>query len=73
MAESNFYKINSEKAVAAEQLGEFARAAQIWINCSFAAQSAINRQWATHRSEFCLKQLGVGAVKPMDAEVKIYV
>ncbi len=57
MAESNFYLNTAKQAAAAERDGLFKKAAQLWINCAFAAYSSANRQYATRRSEFCLKQL----------------
>ncbi len=59
MAESNFYSSIAKLAANAERDGKFKEAANLWINCSFAALSAVNRQYATHRSEFCLKQTEV--------------
>jgi len=73
MAESMFYQSTSKEAVKAEQDGRYKQAAQLWINCSFAAYSSTNRQWATHRSEFCLKQLELSTIRPMDAEVNFHV
>ncbi len=57
MAESNFYKDTSKIAASLERNGLFKKAAHQWINCAFAACSSANRQYATRRSEFCLKQL----------------
>lgn len=56
MKESNFYHTTSEEAAIAERSGDFKRAAELWINSSFSANSAMNRHWATSRSEYCIKQ-----------------
>ncbi len=68
MAESNFYKNVSKIAADTERKGLFKKAAQLWINCSFAAVLEKNRQYATRRSEFCLKQLEALHRSELEAE-----
>ncbi|WP_369597190.1 ANR family transcriptional regulator [Pantoea sp. VS1] len=47
------YRKSAQRAIAAEQSGDFESASLYWINAGNAASNPANRAWAAVRMEFC--------------------